>query len=208
MKEREHMVHKIKLALKWFLIIGLHCLIFEKAPAKPDNPQIGDKITSIYDFDLKDIHGKKFDLNNYRGKVLLIVNTASQCGFTPQLKDLEDLQKKYGKEGFQVIGFPSNDFNQDPGTREQIANYAQNEYHISFPLMDKNPVSGKNAQPLFQYLTQKKPGTLLKDIQWNFEKFLVNRKGEIVDRWSSVTSPSSNSVTRKIEEALRGSTSN
>jgi glutathione peroxidase len=156
----------------------------------------------FYDLQVKNIEGKPFNLSDLKGKVTLVVNTASQCGFTPQLKDLEELNKKYARKGLQVLGFPSNDFRQDQGSNSEIASFAQNEYKITFPLMEKNPVTGDSIQPAYKFLTEAKSGVLFKAVQWNFEKFLVDKKGQVVERWSSVTKPLSADVVKRIEEEL------
>lgn len=158
---------------------------------------------TLFDFKVKDIDGKEVDLAQYKGKVTLIVNTASACGFTPQMKDLQDLQTKYGAQGFSVIAFPSNDFKQDTGSNEEISKFAHDKYKITFPLMDKNPVSGTQKQPVYQFLTEAKSGVLFKEVKWNFEKFLVGKDGKVIDRWASMTSPTSSDVVKKIETALK-----
>lgn len=157
---------------------------------------------SLYDIQVQTIAGKPMPLANYKGKVLLIVNTASQCGFTPQLKDLESLYKKYHSQGLEVLAFPSNDFKQDPAENAQIASFAQKNYEVSFPFFEKGSVTGESKQPIYQYLTSQKSGVLFKDVQWNFEKFLVGRDGKVIDRWNSTTSPSSSSIVGSIEKAL------
>ena len=130
---------------------------------------------NLYEYKVKDIAGKDHDLAQYKGKVTLIVNTASACGFTPQMKDLQDLQTKYGPQGFTVIAFPSNDFKQDTGSNQDISKFAHDQYKVTFPLMDKNPVSGEGKQPVYKFLTESKSGILFKDVKWNFEKFLPIR---------------------------------
>lgn len=164
--------------------------------------QSSQAVKSFYDLKVKDIEGKDFDLNQLKGKVTLVVNTASKCGFTPQLKDLEELNKKYSSQGLRVIGFPSNDFKQDDGSNSEIASFAKKEYNITFPLMERAPVTGDNIQPAYKYLTESKSGVLFKAVQWNFEKFLVDRNGRVIDRWNSMTRPTSSDVVKKIEEEL------
>ncbi|KHD88915.1 MAG: hypothetical protein OM95_07180 [Bdellovibrio sp. ArHS] len=146
--------------------------------------------------------GKKVNFSTYRGKVVLVVNTASQCGFTPQLKELEDMYKKYADRGFVVLAFPSNDFKQEKADNTEVQKFAEKEYGITFPLFEKAPVSGDDKQPVYKFLTEKKPGLLFKDVSWNFEKFLINRRGQVVERWSSITKPSSDSLTKAVEKAL------
>lgn len=157
---------------------------------------------SIYEVQVKDISGKPISLADYKGKVLLIVNTASKCGFTPQLKDLETIYKKYRNQGFEVLAFPSNDFKQDPANNEEIAGFAQKNYEVTFPIFEKGKVTGENKQPLYQVLTQQKSGLIFREVLWNFEKFLVGRDGKVLDRWASNKSPTSTEITKVIETAL------
>lgn len=168
----------------------------------PTHGSTGSTAKNFFELSANNIAGKKVNFSTYRGKVVLVVNTASQCGFTPQLKELEDLQQKYGPKGFVVLGFPSNDFKQEKGDNSTVQSFAQKEYGISFPLFDKAPVTGKDKQPVYKFLTESKPGLLFKDVTWNFEKFLINRQGEVVERWSSITKPSSSTITKSIEKAL------
>ena len=157
---------------------------------------------SFFELAATDINGKKINFSSYRGKVVLVVNTASECGFTPQLKELEELYKKYADRGFTVLAFPSNDFKQKQGDNAQVKTYAQKEYGTTFPFFDKGAVTGPQKQEVYKFLTEKKPGILFKDVSWNFEKFLINRKGEVIERWSSITKPSSSSVIKTVEKAL------
>lgn len=157
---------------------------------------------NFFELSATTLEGKKINFSTYRGKVVLVVNTASQCGFAPQLKALEALYKKYADRGFVVLAFPSNDFKQEKEDGTAIQKSAEKEYGTTFPFFEKAPVKGKDKQPVYQFLTSKKPGLLFDDVGWNFEKFLVNRKGEVVERWSSVTKPSSESIVKVIEKAL------
>lgn len=157
---------------------------------------------NFFELSATTLTGKKIQFSSYRGKVVLVVNTASQCGFTPQLKDLEALYKKYADQGFIVLAFPSNDFKQEKEEGAGIQKFAQNEYGITFPLFEKAPVTGKNKQPVYEFLTKKKPGLLFSEVSWNFEKFLIGRNGEVIERWSSITKPSSDSIVKQIEKAL------
>src|SRR5436190_291236 len=142
---------------------------------------------SIYDIKLKDIDGKETSLAPYKGKVLLIVNVASKCGYTPQYKSLEATFEKYKGKGFEVLGFPCNQFGgQEPGTNEQIKEFCSLNYQVSFPLFDKLEVNGANRHPLYKELAGEKspyPG----DIKWNFNKFLIGKDGKIVKRFDSKT---------------------
>lgn len=155
----------------------------------------------LYSMKLKTIEGKDVNMAQYKGKVLLIVNTASGCGFTPQFKDLVDLQNQFGKRGFQVLAFPSNDFRQDPGTNDEVKKFADEKYHVNFPLMDKAPVRGEDKQPMYKFLTSHRKD-IINEVSWNFEKFLINKKGDVVDRFGSKTSPSDKKVVAKIDELL------
>ncbi|MDR6425305.1 glutathione peroxidase [Variovorax paradoxus] len=158
--------------------------------------------TSIYDFEAKRIDGKNVKLSDFRDKVLLIVNTASQCGFTPQFAGLEELYQKYASQGLVVLGFPSNQFgSQDPGTNEEIGAFCTTNYGVSFPMMEKIDVNGSNAAPLYQWLTKEKPGLLGSTaIKWNFTKFLVGRDGRVLKRYAPLDTPAS--IARDIEAAL------
>jgi glutathione peroxidase len=159
-------------------------------------------MTSIYDFKANQINGKPVKLSAYKGKVLLIVNTASQCGFTPQFAGLEALYEKYADQGLTVLGFPSNQFGaQDPGTNEEIGAFCTTNYGVSFPMMEKIDVNGSGAAPLYQWLTKEKPGLLgLTAIKWNFTKFLIGRDGTVLKRYAPLDTPAS--LTRDIEAAL------
>ena len=135
-----------------------------------------DEIKNIYSFSCQDIKGKEKNLNDYSGKTLLIVNTASKCGFTPQYKGLQDLYKKHLNNGFEVLGFPCNQFGkQEPGNEEEISNFCTVNYNVTFPIFSKVDVNGPSAHPLFKYLTSSQPGLLgTEKIKWNFTKFLID----------------------------------
>ena len=158
--------------------------------------------TSVYDFDALSIDGKPVQLSAERGKVMLIVNTASACGFTPQFAGLEDLWKAYADRGLVVMGFPSNEFGgQDPGADSEIASFCQLNYGVSFPMMSKVKVNGAQAHPLWQWLTKEAPGILgSKAVKWNFTKFLVGRNGQVIKRYAPTDKPES--IKRDIETAL------
>jgi glutathione peroxidase len=155
-------------------------------------------------FKAQDIDGKDVDLSQYQGKVLLIVNTASQCGFTPQYEGLEAVYKKYKGQGFEVLAFPANEFGQqEPGTNPEIKTFCSTNYHVSFPLFGKIVVKGQGIHPLYQFLTSEKSNPKFAgDIRWNFAKFLVNRKGEVIARFEPADKPESPKVTGAIEQAL------
>ncbi|MDF2548204.1 MAG: bsaA [Anaerosolibacter sp.] len=145
---------------------------------------------TLYDIEVKTIDEELMHLRAYEGKVLLIVNTASKCGFTPQYKDLETLYQKLGNEKFEILGFPCNQFgNQEPGGGGEIKTFCELNYGVTFPLFEKVDVKGPHAHPLFKYLCEQKKGILGGDIKWNFTKFLIDAKGNVVDRYAPTTSP-------------------
>ncbi len=148
-------------------------------------------MSTLYEFAVRRLDGSETLLGDWRGKVLLIVNTASQCGFTPQYAGLEALYKKYKDRGFAVLGFPCNQFGaQEPGTADEIGAFCEKNYGVSFPMFDKIDVNGPNAHPLFTHLKEEAPGLLGTDgIKWNFTKFLVDRHGKVVTRYAPTTSP-------------------
>ena len=158
--------------------------------------------TSVYDFQALSIDGLPADLSTQRGKVLLIVNTASACGFTPQFAGLEALWERYRDRGLVVVGFPCNQFgSQDPGSNEEIGAFCQRNYGVSFPMMAKVDVNGPQAHPLWQWLTAQAPGLLgSKAIKWNFTKFLVGRDGQVIGRYAPTDTPES--IAKDIEAAL------
>ncbi|OMH82036.1 Peroxiredoxin HYR1 [Zancudomyces culisetae] len=161
--------------------------------------------SKFYSLVAKDLKGNEFPFSQLQGKVVLVVNVASKCGFTPQYKGLEELNKKYSSEGLQIIGFPCNQFgSQEPGGSEEIGQFCSRNYGVSFPIMEKTDVNGANESPVYGYLKSEKSGLLgIKSIKWNFEKFLVDRQGNVVDRFSSLTTPES--MQKRIEEVLAGS---
>ncbi len=145
----------------------------------------------IYDAEVVTLAGEARDLSEYRGKLLLIVNTASKCGFTPQYAGLEELHERYAERGLVILGFPCNQFGrQEPGTAEEISSFCQRNYGVSFPMHEKIKVNGAGAHPLYQHLKTEAPGVLgTQAIKWNFTKFLVNREGNVVKRYGSRTRP-------------------
>lgn len=157
----------------------------------------------ISDIPIKDIDGKNTSLKAYKGKVVLIVNVASQCGLTPQYKALEATYRKYKDQGFVIVGFPCNDFGaQEPGTAEEIKTFCSSKYDVTFPLMAKLHVKGAEQHPLYAALTGKDakfPG----DIKWNFGKFLIDRNGEVLERFSPEVKPSDDKIIASIEKALK-----
>ena len=157
---------------------------------------------SIYDFSAASIAGRRADFAAQRGKVFLVVNTASACGFTPQFKGLEKLWEDYAARGLVVVGFPSNQFGaQDPGSNDEIASFCEMNYGVSFPMMAKVNVNGTGADPLYQWLTAEAPGLLgSKAIKWNFTKFLVGKDGAVIRRYAPTDTPAS--LASDIETAL------
>lgn len=150
-----------------------------------------EKAMSIYDFNVKTIDGKEVSLSKYKGKVVLIVNVASECGLTYQYEGLEKLYQKYKKKGFVILGFPSNQFaNQEPGSNEEIKAFCHTKYNVHFDMFSKIEVNGDGADPLYKYLKKQKGGFLWFDsIKWNFTKFLIDRDGKVVNRFSPATNP-------------------
>ena len=144
-------------------------------------------MSELYDLSVKDIKMNTVDLSSFKGKTLLIVNVASKCGFTPQYKDLQNLYDKYKDQGFEVLGFPCNQFGaQEPGTNEEVQSFCELTYNVSFKMFDKIDVNGSDASPLFKYLKHESPGILgTEAIKWNFTKFLVNKDGQVVMRFAS-----------------------
>lgn len=146
---------------------------------------------TLHDYSSKSLTGDDFDFSSLKGKRVLIVNTASECGFTPQYEQLQELQDKYADKGFTVIGFPSNDFgSQEPGSNKEIAAFCQKNFGVTFPMMDKTPVIGKNQHPVYAWLTQKSlNGVNDAEVKWNFNKFLIDENGKWVAYYPSATSP-------------------
>jgi glutathione peroxidase len=159
-------------------------------------------MASIYDFSVKDIHGKEQKLDAYKDKVLLIVNVASKCGFTPQYKGLEALYEKLQPRGFEILGFPCNQFGaQEPGSEAEIEQFCELNYGVKFPLFGKIDVNGPDTAPIYEHLKKAKPGLLGSEaIKWNFTKFLVDRKGKVIERYAPNVEPKS--IAGDIEELL------
>lgn len=159
-----------------------------------------EKMT-IYDYSANTITDEKKSLADYKGNVVLIVNTASECGFTPQYEGLQNLYEKYHDQGFEILGFPCNQFGkQEPGANEEIESFCQKNYGVTFPMFAKVDVKGEGAHPLFKYLTDEASGMLTDQIKWNFTKFLVNREGQVIDRYAPQTKPEK--LQDDIEKAL------
>ncbi len=161
-------------------------------------------VTSPLDFTMKDIDGKDVPLSKYKGKVLLFVNVASKCGLTGQYEQLVALKTKYADQGLEILGFPANNFmGQEPGTESEIKVFCQTKYNVNFDLFSKISVKGKDIHPLYKFLTEKETDPNYSgDISWNFEKFLIGRDGQVVNRFSPRTKPDAEEVTKAIEAAL------
>ncbi|HEY8458980.1 MAG TPA: DUF1573 domain-containing protein [Blastocatellia bacterium] len=186
------------------LKLWLHMDVYKDDPniANPGGTNMSEK--SVLDFTLKNIDGKETKLSDYRGKVLLLVNVASQCGYTPQYEGLQAIYSKYGSQGLVVLGFPANNFGgQEPGTNEEIKQFCTVKYKVTFPMFAKISVKGADIHPLYKFLTSKETNPEFGgDIKWNFNKFLVDRNGKIIARFESGDKPESEKVTQAIEKAL------
>lgn len=155
----------------------------------------------FYDYKVKNISGEDVSMSDYKGKVVLIVNTASKCGFTKQYEGLEELYEKYKDQGFVILGFPCNQFgSQEPGSNEEIKNFCTSTFSVTFPMMSKIDVNGDDADPLYKFLKKEKGGILGDDIKWNFTKFLIDREGNVVDRFASQKTPKA--LEKEVEKLL------
>lgn len=166
---------------------------------------VSAKTKSVLDYTMKDIDGKDVKLKKYKGNVLLVVNVASKCGYTPQYESLQATYEKYKDQGFFVLGFPANNFGgQEPGTNSEIKEFCTSKYKVTFPMFAKISVKGEDQDPLYQFLTSKETNPQFAgDITWNFNKFLVDRKGNVVARFTSKDTPDSQAVTQAIEKYLK-----
>jgi glutathione peroxidase len=177
----------------------LLALIVNHASARRDDAK--KEVPPVLNFKMNSLDGKEVDLSKYQGKVVMIVNTASKCGYTPQYKDLEALYKKYEAKGFVILGFPANNFGgQEPGTDSEIAQFCEKNFGVTFPMFSKVSVKGDDQVPLFKLLTEKAADK--GDIKWNFEKFLIGKNGQIVNRFRSKITPSSDTVVKAVEAEL------
>ena len=157
---------------------------------------------NIYDITVQDINKKEINLSEYKGKVLLIVNVASKCGFTKQYSGLQKIYDEYKEQGFEILGFPCNDFGgQEPGSNEEIAEFCSLNFGVNFPMFDKVKVLGDDKHPLFEMLTNNEK-TGKSDIKWNFEKFIIDKEGNLVDRFRSMTKPEGKKITSLVEKEL------
>jgi glutathione peroxidase len=188
-----------RIALLILPIVALLCVI-QAVPADEPRP----KPTSVLGFQVRDIEHKSVDLSRYKGDVLLVVNTASQCGYTPQYEGLESIYKKYKGRGFAVLAFPANEFGrQEPGTDEEIKSFCSSKYNVTFPLFAKIVVKGEGIHPLYQFLTSPETNPrFAREIPWNFAKFLVSRKGEVIARFEPDDEPESAKIVQAVESAL------
>jgi glutathione peroxidase len=175
------------------LILGLVLIMAESALAAPN----------IYNFTLNNLDGNPLPLANFKGKVVMLVNVASRCGYTPQYTGLEALYEKYKDKGFVILGFPANNFGgQEPGTNQEIKTFCSTKYSVTFPIYGKVSVKGADETPLYQYLTNEADPTHAGDIKWNFTKFLVDRNGKVVQRFEPAVTPDSPEVTSAVEKLL------
>jgi glutathione peroxidase len=172
------------------------------AQAEEKGPVLmASKTASIYNFTLDDIDGKPVSLDQFRGKVLLVVNTASFCGNTPQYADLQIMYEQYNDKGFEILAFPANNFGQqEPGTNAEIKNFCYTRYSLTFPLFSKISVKGPDKHPLYQYLTEQSP--FPGEVEWNFQKYLVDRSGNVVGRFHHRTKPLAPEVVKEVERVL------
>lgn len=186
---------RILIAIALIAAFGAGNLIAAKPPKKAK---------TIYDFTVKDIDGNDVKLKKFKGKVALVVNVASKCGYTPQYEGLQAIYQKYKDQGFVILGFPANNFReQEPGTNAEIKEFCESKYKVTFPMFAKISVKGDDQEPLYQFLTSKESNPQFAgDITWNFNKFLVDKNGKIIARFTSKDTPQSDAVTQAIEKAL------
>lgn len=195
------MIRFAKIALPALVCAPLACQA--KAPEGAAPPAEATARAAVIDHTVEDIDGKAVDLKRYRGKALLIVNTASECGYTPQYADLEKLHREYRDRGLVVLAFPSNDFgDQEPGDAEEIKSFTSETFDITFPLHAKLHARGPKKAPLYRTLTEETPPGIQGEVKWNFTKFLVDPEGQVVARFESGTSPMAPEVKAAVEKAL------
>ena len=194
----------MKFAIPMAVVTLLAALVLGQAPVHAEEGDSAVEAKSILDFKMDDIDGKEVALSKYKGQVLLVVNVAAKCGLTPQYEQLVKVQEKYTKEGFQVLGFPANNFmKQEPGSNSEIKLFCKQEYEVNFDMFSKISVKGDDIHPLYAFLTdEEKQGEHGGKIQWNFDKFLVNREGKVIARFNPKTKPDAEEVVTKIKEAL------
>ncbi len=190
--------------MKVLLLLAV-ALVFASAACNAEDKPKGDpKVSSPLDFKVSGIDGKEVDLSKYKGKVVLFVNVASQCGYTKQYTGLQAIYKKYEKDGFVIVGVPANNFgSQEPGTNEEIVEFCSSKYSVTFPMLAKVSVKGDDKSPLYTFLTSKETNPKFAgEIGWNFEKFLINKKGEVVGKFKSGVAPDSDELTKAIKAEL------
>ena len=213
-KNRALILIPLLLSLSAMALIGYSASLDERALAQPPitlasstsqmNTDQEVRSTPIYDFTMDDIDGKPRTLGEFKGKVMMIVNTASFCGNTPQYEGLQTLYERYQDQGFTILAFPANDFGQqEPGDNKEIAEFCYTKYSLEFPLFSKITVLGDQKHPLYRYLTEATPFT--GEIKWNFQKFLVNRQGEVIARYAPKQKPLTPQIVDDIEKALKTS---
>jgi glutathione peroxidase len=174
---------------------------FGSVDAAEQGARMAAKAATVYDFTLNDIDGKPVSLSQYKGKVVMLVNTASLCGNTPQYADLEKMYETYKDKGFEILAFPANNFGQqEPGTNEEIKGFCLTKYSVGFPLFSKISVKGGDKHPLYQYLTEQSP--FPGEVEWNFQKYLVDRSGNVVARYHHRTKPVADEVVKDVERFL------
>jgi glutathione peroxidase len=203
------MYSKPLVVLSALVLVGLGLTAFADSEVnarekQPSMASIGDSLVPLYAFRLPDIDGHPVDLKMFKGKVLLIVNTASMCGNTPQYAGLQEMYERYRERGFEVLAFPANDFGQqEPGTNQEIKGFCYTKYSISFPLFSKISVVGKEKHPLYRYLTEQSafPGR----VTWNFQKYLVDRSGHVIGKYDPGVDPLSPTILADVEKALAAS---
>ena len=185
------------------LLTGL--LVLAPTAARAEEKKGDKKVAPALNFKMKDIDGKDVDLSKYQGKVVMIVNVASRCGYTPQYKQLQTLHEKYGKDGLVILGVPANEFKQqEPGSNEEIKEFCSTNYDVKFDMLGKVVVKGKGICPLYQYLTSKETNPKFAgDVGWNFTKFLISKNGEVIGRFEPKVKPDAPEVTKVIEEELK-----
>lgn len=190
------------LAAALFVVLGSGLTIgLPQGQAGQEGLLMAAKPTSLYDFTMEDIDGKPVNLGQYRGKVLLVVNTASFCGNTPQYTDLETIYEQYRDKGLEVLAFPANNFGQqEPGTNAEIKGFCLTKYSVSFPLFSKISVKGSDKHPLYEYLTEQSP--FPGEVEWNFQKYLIDRSGNVVGRFHHRTKPLSPEIVKEVERVL------
>jgi len=190
-----------------FAVVAIAAGVFVVFQPKPVRQQAaaGPPAKSIYDFQMKDIDGKDVKLDKYKGKVVMVVNTASKCGYTPQYEGLQAIFDKYKDQGLVVLGFPANNFGgQEPGTEAEIKEFCTLKYKVTFPMFAKISVKGEDQHPLYTYLTSAETNPAFPgEISWNFNKFLIDRNGKIIARFGSKDTPQGEAVTSAIETALK-----